>query len=123
MNYSKPDREKLTHSHPCFNRIAKKCYGRVHLPIAPNCNIQCNYCNRLFDCLNVSAAGLMRWDGWILTLYPVIYMLYCLRGGRNPERRRFPMMDCMVRNSGFEFRVLGSEFRVSISPARRVYND
>lgn len=26
----------------------------MHLPVAPNCNIQCNFCNRLLDCANES---------------------------------------------------------------------
>ena len=43
--------------HPCFNVEAKGKYGRVHLPIAPKCNIQCNYCNRAYDCVNESRPG------------------------------------------------------------------
>ncbi len=43
--------------HPCFNVEAKGKYGRVHLPIAPKCNIQCNYCNRDFDCVNETRPG------------------------------------------------------------------
>jgi nitrogen fixation protein NifB len=43
--------------HPCFNEEAKGKYGRVHLPVAPNCNVQCNYCNRKFDCVNESRPG------------------------------------------------------------------
>ena len=30
--------------------------GRVHLPVAPKCNIKCNYCNRKYDCVNESRA-------------------------------------------------------------------
>ena len=44
-------------NHPCFNRDACSSYGRVHLPVAPLCNIQCNYCNRDFDCVNESRPG------------------------------------------------------------------
>ena len=29
----------------------------MHLPVAPHCNIQCNYCNRKFDCVNESRPG------------------------------------------------------------------
>lgn len=29
----------------------------MHLPVAPHCNIQCNYCNRKFDCSNESRPG------------------------------------------------------------------
>ncbi len=43
--------------HPCFNKEAKGKYGRVHLPVAPKCNISCNYCNRKYDCVNESRPG------------------------------------------------------------------
>jgi len=43
--------------HPCFNVKAKGKYGRVHLPVAPKCNIQCGYCNRKYDCVNESRPG------------------------------------------------------------------
>ncbi|WP_245671914.1 nitrogenase cofactor biosynthesis protein NifB [Desulfuribacillus stibiiarsenatis] len=29
----------------------------MHLPVAPKCNISCNYCNRKFDCMNESRPG------------------------------------------------------------------
>ncbi len=44
-------------AHPCFNREASGTCGRVHLPVAPRCNIQCNYCNRKYDCVNESRPG------------------------------------------------------------------
>lgn len=43
--------------HPCFNKEARHQYARVHLPIAPQCNIKCNYCNRKYDCVNESRPG------------------------------------------------------------------
>jgi len=43
--------------HPCFNPEMKGRCGRVHLPVAPKCNIKCNYCNRLYDCVNESRPG------------------------------------------------------------------
>ncbi|MDR2825722.1 MAG: radical SAM protein, partial [Deltaproteobacteria bacterium] len=43
--------------HPCFSCTAHHKYARLHLPIAPKCNIQCNYCNRKFDCVNESRPG------------------------------------------------------------------
>ncbi len=46
----------LTH-HPCFNKKAHHRYGRIHLPVAPRCNIQCKFCNRQFDCVNESRPG------------------------------------------------------------------
>ena len=44
-------------NHPCFNQKSCKSFGRVHLPVAPACNIQCNFCNRKFDCVNESRPG------------------------------------------------------------------
>ncbi len=43
--------------HPCFNSESRHRTGRIHLPVAPRCNIQCNYCNRKFDCMNESRPG------------------------------------------------------------------
>ncbi|MBM9606638.1 radical SAM protein [Desulfopila inferna] len=45
------------HKHPCFNPEAKGKYGRVHLPVAPQCNIKCNFCDRKYDCVNESRPG------------------------------------------------------------------
>lgn len=45
-----------TETHPCFNCSGGQ-YARIHLPVAPNCNIQCNYCVRKFDCPNESRPG------------------------------------------------------------------
>lgn len=44
-------------THPCFNAKLRGIYGRVHLPVAPRCNIQCKYCNRKYDCVNESRPG------------------------------------------------------------------
>jgi nitrogen fixation protein NifB len=44
-------------NHPCFNDSSRHKYGRIHLPVAPKCNIQCNYCNRKFDCMNENRPG------------------------------------------------------------------
>ncbi|MFA5354754.1 MAG: radical SAM protein, partial [Thermodesulfovibrionales bacterium] len=43
--------------HPCFSAEAHHKFGRVHLPVAPACNIQCKYCVRKFDCANESRPG------------------------------------------------------------------
>ncbi len=43
--------------HPCFNSDKRHTTGRIHLPVAPKCNIQCNYCDRKFDCMNESRPG------------------------------------------------------------------
>ena len=44
-------------THPCYNEEAHKSFARMHLPVAPRCNIQCNYCNRKYDCSNESRPG------------------------------------------------------------------
>jgi nitrogen fixation protein NifB len=44
-------------NHPCFSPQAKHLYGRLHLPVAPRCNMQCNFCNRKYDCINESRPG------------------------------------------------------------------
>jgi nitrogen fixation protein NifB len=40
--------------HPCFCGSKGARWGRVHLPVAPHCNVQCNFCSRLYDCANES---------------------------------------------------------------------
>jgi nitrogen fixation protein NifB len=59
-----PDLEKQTRSgnisleehfshlekrHPCFSGEAHVKYGRMHLPVSPACNIQCNFCVRTLN--------------------------------------------------------------------------
>ena len=44
-------------THPCYNEEAHTRFARMHLPVAPKCNIQCNYCNRKYDCSNESRPG------------------------------------------------------------------
>jgi len=44
-------------SHPCFNQEARHTNARIHLPVAPRCNMQCNYCNRKYSCVNESRPG------------------------------------------------------------------
>lgn len=48
---------KATAKHPCYSFEAHNKYARMHLPVAPICNISCNYCNRKFDCVNESRPG------------------------------------------------------------------
>lgn len=44
-------------NHPCFNKEVRHRSARVHLPVAPACNIQCRFCNRKFDCVNETRPG------------------------------------------------------------------
>jgi nitrogen fixation protein NifB len=45
-------------NHPCFSAQAHHRFGRIHLPVAPQCNIQCRYCIRKYDCANESRPGI-----------------------------------------------------------------
>ncbi|MGN1321307.1 MAG: radical SAM protein [Methanosphaera sp.] len=36
----------ITKVHPCFNEKIHDKVGRIHIPIAPKCNIQCGFCTR-----------------------------------------------------------------------------
>jgi nitrogen fixation protein NifB len=36
----------MTSAHPCFNEKAHFTTARIHLPVAPKCNIQCMFCSR-----------------------------------------------------------------------------
>ncbi|MGG6296406.1 nitrogenase cofactor biosynthesis protein NifB [Leptolyngbya sp. AN02str] len=45
--------------HPCYSEEAHHHYARMHVAVAPACNIQCNYCNRKFDCANESRPGVV----------------------------------------------------------------
>ncbi len=47
-------------THPCFYAGAKGRYGRIHLPVAPSCNIQCAYCRRDYDCPHENRPGVTR---------------------------------------------------------------
>jgi len=47
---------KMTTDHPCFGGDHAKA-GRIHLPVAPGCNIKCGFCERKFDCANESRPG------------------------------------------------------------------
>lgn len=49
-------RRKIS-EHPCYDKRAQHKYGRIHLAVAPKCNIQCNFCVREFDCVNESRPG------------------------------------------------------------------
>ncbi|MEI9414012.1 nitrogenase cofactor biosynthesis protein NifB [Mesorhizobium sp. Cs1321R2N1] len=45
--------------HPCYSEEAHHYYARMHVAVAPACNIQCNYCNRKYDCANESRPGVV----------------------------------------------------------------
>jgi len=52
-----PSTLRRIQEHPCFSEKACHAFGRMHLAVAPKCNIQCNYCQRDYDCVNESRPG------------------------------------------------------------------
>ncbi|GMO35529.1 MAG: nitrogenase cofactor biosynthesis protein NifB [Candidatus Azobacteroides pseudotrichonymphae] len=62
-------------NHPCFNIDSKDKYARVHLPVAPTCNVQCNYCDRRYDCCNESRPGV---SSMLLSPDQALYFLKAL---------------------------------------------
>ncbi|MFQ7453900.1 MAG: hypothetical protein ACLRNQ_23780 [Flavonifractor plautii] len=76
--------------HPCFSAQAHFRYGRIHLPVAPRCNIRCGYCDRRYDCANESRPGVtsevispkLPWTAWSA---PCAWTAACgWRGWRGP---------------------------------------
>ena len=47
------------HNHPCYSEDAHHYFARMHVAVAPACNIQCHYCNRKYDCANESRPGVV----------------------------------------------------------------
>lgn len=47
----------LMERHPCYSPTAACHSGRIHLPVAPRCNLSCRYCNRKFGCANEGRPG------------------------------------------------------------------
>ena len=60
--------------HPCFNDEAHDRVGRIHLPIAPRCNIQCNFCER-----KVCASMTMQHPGWTAKVLSVVEAVELVR--------------------------------------------
>ncbi|GAA5481826.1 nitrogenase cofactor biosynthesis protein NifB [Haloferula sargassicola] len=110
-----------TDRHPCYSIGGSHKFARIHLPVAPRCNIQCNYCNRKFDCVNESRPGVtskvlspvqaLAYLGEMKEKIPTIEVMGIAGPGdpfANPYetmetlrlvRRRFPeMMLCLASN-------------------------
>jgi len=54
-----PDIWEKVKNHPCYSEEAHHHFARMHVAVAPACNIQCNYCNRKYDCANESRPGVV----------------------------------------------------------------
>lgn len=53
----KGKKQDIINEHPCLNKAAARWFGRIHLPVAPDCNIRCRYCTRIYDCANENRPG------------------------------------------------------------------
>ncbi len=65
--------------HPCFSEKAKGEWGRIHLPVAPECNVKCRFCDRKFDCANESRPGVT--SAVLTPLQAANYFDKCLASG------------------------------------------
>lgn len=68
-------------NHPCFNADIRHKFGRVHLPVAPRCNIQCKFCNRKFDCVNESRPGVT--SGILSPYQALVYLEHVFEEKKN----------------------------------------
>ncbi len=59
MNGLADDIRRKVQDHPCYSEEAHHYFARMHAAVAPACNIQCNYCNRKYDCSNESRPGVV----------------------------------------------------------------
>ncbi len=51
--------QQKVQNHPCYSEDAHHYFARMHVAVAPACNIQCHYCNRKYDCSNESRPGVV----------------------------------------------------------------
>jgi nitrogen fixation protein NifB len=51
--------QQRVENHPCYSEQAHHHFARIHVAVAPACNIQCHYCNRKYDCANEARPGVV----------------------------------------------------------------
>ncbi len=59
LSHLSDDIRQKVQNHPCYSEQAHHYFARMHVAVAPACNIQCNYCNRKYDCANESRPGVV----------------------------------------------------------------
>lgn len=59
MSHLPEEIRKKVENHPCYSEEAHHHFARMHVAVAPACNIQCHYCNRKYDCANESRPGVV----------------------------------------------------------------
>jgi nitrogen fixation protein NifB len=61
----------IMNQHPCFNDWAHDRVGRIHLPVAPRCNIQCNFCEHKM-CIDIQHPG---WAARLLSVTEAVDLI------------------------------------------------
>lgn len=59
LNHLSDEIREKVQNHPCYSEDAHHYFARMHVAVAPACNIQCHYCNRKYDCANESRPGVV----------------------------------------------------------------
>ncbi|MDO8938141.1 MAG: nitrogenase cofactor biosynthesis protein NifB [Methylicorpusculum sp.] len=59
LNHLSDEIKAKVQNHPCYSEDAHHYFARMHVAVAPACNIQCHYCNRKYDCANESRPGVV----------------------------------------------------------------
>ncbi|GAB4366228.1 MAG: nitrogenase cofactor biosynthesis protein NifB [Methylohalobius crimeensis] len=59
LSHLPEDVRQKVYNHPCYSEEAHHYFARMHVAVAPACNIQCHYCNRKYDCANESRPGVV----------------------------------------------------------------
>ena len=59
LNHLSDEIRAKVQNHPCYSEDAHHYFARMHVAVAPACNIQCHYCNRKYDCANESRPGVV----------------------------------------------------------------
>ena len=59
LSHLPDDIQQKVQNHPCYSEDAHHYFARMHVAVAPACNIQCHYCNRKYDCSNESRPGVV----------------------------------------------------------------
>ena len=61
----------IINQHPCFSDQAHDRVGRIHLPVAPRCNIQCNFCEHKM-CTEIQHPG---WAARLLSVAEAVELI------------------------------------------------
>jgi ADP-ribosylglycohydrolase len=92
--------------HPCYSEQAHHYFAHMHVAVAPACNIQCNYCNRKFDCANESRPGVVSdaaCDTLVAMLHAVLKKSEIIGAGRTAQELNYFATVLVVKHPQFAF--------------------